>query len=233
MRVLGLVVARGGSKRIPNKNLRLLGDRPLVRWTIDTALAVPGLCDVLVSTDDAAIGETAAAAGALVPWLRPEALATDTASSVDVALHALDWYEGEYGPVDGLLLLQPTSPFRSVDTVVRGIAAFDWHGRRPVIAVAPAADHPMWTFRVEGDLLVPFVERAAWNVRSQDLPAAYVATGALYIIMPKDLRDRRSFYSPDALPLIVTDPAENLDIDTLWDWSVAEAVVASRSHAGK
>jgi CMP-N,N'-diacetyllegionaminic acid synthase len=96
MKILVLIPARGGSKRLPGKNIRLLGDRPLIVWTIDLAKNIPKICDILVSTDDIAIAEVASKAGALVPWLRPAELATDTATSVDVCLHALDWYEKEY-----------------------------------------------------------------------------------------------------------------------------------------
>ena len=231
MRILALVVARGGSKRVPGKNLRTLGGRPLVQWTIDTARAVPGLCDVLLSTDDAAIADVGRAAGALVPWLRPAALATDSATAVDVAEHALDWYEGARGTVDGLLLLQPTSPFRTVDTVRRGIAAFSEHGGRPVVAVAPAFDHPLWTFRIVDDALVPFVDGGGLQLRSQDLPPAYVVSGALYLIAPADLRARRSFHGAEVVPLRVDDPVERLDIDTPGDWALAESVVASRGGA--
>lgn len=91
MRILALIAARGGSKRLPGKNIRVLGGKPLIVWSIDAARGIPEICDILVSTDDPAIAAVCSEAGAYVPWLRPEGLATDTASSVDVALHALDW----------------------------------------------------------------------------------------------------------------------------------------------
>ena len=90
MSILAIIPARGGSKRLPGKNLRLLGGRPLIAWSIEAAKGLPGLSDILLSTDDSAIAEAGRAAGATVPWLRPAALATDDASSVDVCLHALD-----------------------------------------------------------------------------------------------------------------------------------------------
>ena len=108
MRILALIAARGGSKRLPGKNMRLLGGKPLIIWSIDVAKNIPDICDILVSTDDPAIAAVCTEAGAYVPWLRPAELSTDTASPVDVALHALDWYRAKKGSVDGLLLLQPT-----------------------------------------------------------------------------------------------------------------------------
>ena len=113
MRILALIPARSGSKRVPDKNIRLLGGKPLIVWTIVMALGITGICDVLVSTDSIEIQTISSAAGAKVPWLRPDQIATDEASSVDVAIHALDWYEKECGEIGGLLLLQPTSPFRT------------------------------------------------------------------------------------------------------------------------
>jgi CMP-N,N'-diacetyllegionaminic acid synthase len=222
LRVLALITARGGSKRIPGKNIRSFGGRPLIVWSIDAAKGIPGICDILVSTDDSAIAEVAHDAGALVPWLRPAELATDTASSVDVCLHALEWYEREKGKVDGLMLLQPTSPLRSRGTVQRGIELFRKYRSRPVLAISPAASHPMRCFQVNGETMSPFIEGAQLSLRSQDLPPAYVINGALYLITPDDLRKLRSFRSEDMLPLVIARLEESIDIDTEWDWEIAE-----------
>jgi CMP-N-acetylneuraminic acid synthetase len=91
MRILVLIPARGGSKRLPGKNIKLLGGKPLINWSIESILGISAVCDILVSTDDSEIAEIARQAGASVPWLRPANLSTDTASTVDVALHTLDW----------------------------------------------------------------------------------------------------------------------------------------------
>lgn len=170
MRILALITARGGSKRLSGKNSRMLAGRPLIVWSIDVAKGIPEICDILVSTDAPAIADLARRAGALVPWLRPADLATDTASSVDVCLHAVDWYEASNGKVDGLLLLQPTSPFRSRDTVVRGIDLFRSNNHRSVIGVSPALSHPMWCVRVDGTTIHPFIDGTDIHMRSQDLP---------------------------------------------------------------
>ncbi len=231
MRILGLVTARGGSKRLPQKNFRLLGGSPLIVWSIDVAKGIPEICDILVSTDKSAIAEIARDAGALVPWLRPAELATDTASSVDVCLHALDWYEGENGKVDGLLLLQPTSPFRSRDTVLRGIELFRMHDLRPVLGVSAAESHPMWCFKIDGETMRHFIDDGGVHRRSQDLPPAYVVNGAFYLIAPEDLRKQRSFYGDNMLPLVIDHPEESIDIDTEWDWKMAEAVLRSHGSA--
>lgn len=223
MRILALILARGGSKRIPGKNIRNLGGKPLIVWSIDVARGIPEICDILVSTDDPAIAAVCREAGALVPWLRPDELSTDTASSIDACLHALDWYESEKGKVDGLLLLQPTSPFRSRQTIITGNNLFREHGGRPVVAFSPAESHPMWCYKIEGDCLRPFMDEGGLSIRSQDLPPAYVINGALYLATPVYLRSQKTFFGRDVLPLIVEQKQEVIDIDNEWDWTLAEA----------
>ncbi len=224
MRILALVTARAGSKRVPGKNTRRLAGRPLLTWSVVTAQGIPDICDILVSTDDDGVAAIARAAGASAPWLRPVELSGDTVTSVDVALHALDRYEADAGTVDGLLLLQPTSPFRRRETVVRGLAAFKAGDRRPVVGVSPAQSHPLWCFRLEEEHLVPFCSEGGMHLRSQELPPAFIVNGAFYLISPHDLRERKSFYADDMVPLLMEDPREGIDIDTEWDWEMAELV---------
>ncbi|MHB8475473.1 MAG: acylneuraminate cytidylyltransferase family protein [Steroidobacteraceae bacterium] len=226
MRILALIAARGGSKRVPGKNIRLLGGRPLIVWSIDVAKEIPDICDILVSTDDVDIANVARRAGASVPWLRPSELATDAASSVDVCLHGLNWYEETSGKVDGLLLLQPTSPFRTRGTVRRGIDLFRSNQCRSIVGLSPAVSHPMWCLQVNGNSIRPFIEGGTMCLRSQELPPAYVLNGAFYLIEPDELRRQRSFCGDGTMPLIVDDPAESIDIDTEQDWRMAEALLS-------
>ena len=226
MKILVVIPARAGSKRLPGKNIRVLGDKPLIVWSINVAKNNAEVCDILISTDSPEIAEICTTAGALVPWLRPAELATDTAKSVDVVLHALDWYENENGKVDGVLLLQPTSPFRSKETVCKGIELFDKHCRQPVLGISPTNAHPMWTYKIEGGYVVPFIQKKNKMVtRSQDLPPAYVVNGSFYLISPTDLRERRSFVVRNVIPLLIESPIEALDIDTAWDLTVVTAAL--------
>lgn len=225
MRILALIPARGGSKRILGKNIRLLGGRPLISWSIDVVKNNPRICEILVSTDCQDIADICKKEGVLVPWMRPSELATDEASSVDVCLHALDWYESEKGAVDGLLLLQPTSPFRTKEVIKRGIELFKTHSKTPVVGVSPSQSHPMWALKKEGDYLIPFIAGRGLNTRSQDLPPAYSVNGCFYLVSPDDLRKNHSFFSGRVVPLLVESPQEALDIDTEWDWKVAEMIV--------
>jgi N-acylneuraminate cytidylyltransferase len=225
MKILALIPARGGSKRLPGKNIKLLGGKPLIVWSIDVAKGTPEICDILVSTDNAAIAKVSKDAGALVPWLRPEELATDTASSVDVALHALEWYEAEKGKVDGLLLLQPTSPFRTQSTVRQGIGLFKDNNLQSVLGVSPCHTHPMWTLKIEGQHLVPFMPNHGLGMRSQDLPPAYVVNGSFYLSSPENLRTRLSFSAGELIPLVIDSEEEVLDIDTALDFKIAESIL--------
>jgi CMP-N-acetylneuraminic acid synthetase len=205
-----------------------LGGKPLIEWSIDVAKNNADISDVLVSTDDLAIAEVARRADALVPWLRPAELSTDSAASVDVCLHALDWYESARGKVEGLMLLQPTSPFRSRETVQRGIDLFRDNSHRSVVAVSSAPSHPFWCLQVNGNSLRPFIEQEDVPMRSQELPPAYVMNGAFYLIRPDELRAGRSFRNDTTLPLTIEEPAECIDIDTEWDWKIAQMLAASQ-----
>jgi CMP-N,N'-diacetyllegionaminic acid synthase len=194
-------------------------------WSIDAAKGVPEIAATLVSTDDPQIADVARRAGALVPWLRPAELATDTASSLDASLHALDWYEAHRGAIDGLLLLQPTSPFRRRGSVLRGIELFRANNLRPVVGVSPAHSHPLWCFKILDGKLHPFVNGGGLHLRSQDLPAAYTLNGAFYLIAPAELRAARSFFSDQMVPLLMPEPEESIDIDTEFDWAMAQTLL--------
>lgn len=232
VRLLAIVPARGGSKRLPRKNLLPLGGKPLIAWTLDAAFESGCFVDVLVSTDDAEIAEAARAHGALVPWLRPAKFATDTARSIDAVLHAMDWYEREHGSVTGIMLLQPTSPFRTAATIANAAARFlELGADSPVVGVSPAENHPAWTFYVEGSCLQPFCGWAGLKQRSQDLSPAYTLNGAIYVSTPERLRATQSFFAVDMHALIMSDRAESQDIDTAEDWERAVLHLATTDRS--
>jgi CMP-N,N'-diacetyllegionaminic acid synthase len=124
-----------------------LGGRPLIVWSLDVAKNIPEICDILVSTDDEAIAVVSKNAGAFVLWLPPAKIATNTISSVDVALHAQRWYEAKKGLVDGIL--QSISPLRNQNTLKRGIEMFRKHNRLPVLEFVPTERYKMWTLRIK------------------------------------------------------------------------------------
>ena len=223
MKILVVIPARGGSKRLPGKNIQLLGGKPLIEWTIELAKQLPRVVDIIVSTDDHQIARIATCAGATVPGLRPAYLATDGASTIDVCIYELDCYEGTNGKVDGLLLLQPTSPYCRLETLERAMSRFAVSPSIPLVAVSPVRDNPYWCFRLAEDQLVPLFEREFLFKRSQDLPVTYIVSGSFYLISPNILRKERSLFPSNSQAIVITSEKESIDIDTTHDWIVAES----------
>jgi CMP-N,N'-diacetyllegionaminic acid synthase len=226
MRILALIPARGGSKRLPGKNIKLLGDKPLINWTIEAVKEIPEICEILVSTDNSDIALIAKMAGARVPWLRPALLSTDVATSVDVAIHALDWYEKEFCKVDGLLLLQPTSPYRTKLTIQRGINLFKEFNQQPVIGVSPSQSHPQWALKQQGNFIVPFMKDHKLGIRSQELTPSFTPNGLLYLVSPEYLRREYSFGGMMAIPCHTSSMKEAIDIDSKSDFEFAEYMLS-------
>jgi CMP-N-acetylneuraminic acid synthetase len=227
LRLLAIIPARGGSKRLPGKNILPLAGKPLIEWTIDAARESGVCADLLVSTDDPAIADVARNGGAMVPWLRPAHLATDTSDSASVIRHALAWYEDHHEAVDAVLLLQPTSPFRSAVSIIAAVARYRRQNEQsisPVVSVSPAEAHPAWTFTLDGpdDRMTPVMGWEPLQQRSQDLVPAYSLNGALYIIPARDIRNGLPIIRRGVIPFIMTDSKECLDIDTAEDWEIAE-----------
>jgi N-acetylneuraminate synthase/N,N'-diacetyllegionaminate synthase len=228
MKIIGLIPARGGSKRLPGKNTKFLGPLPLIAHTIRAALASKCLDRVIVSTDDSFTAELARRYGAEAPWLRPKNLASDKASVVDAVLDALTRLDAEGRRPDAVLLLQPTSPFRSVKTIRRAVALFKASRGQSVISVTPAVNHPLWCRRIGRDgVMTPFLSGRETPVRSQELEPAFVLDGSIYLTSVKNLAARKSFLSPRSRALI-TPAEESLDIDTPRDWERAERLWVSR-----
>ena len=228
MKILVLIPARSGSKRLPGKNSRLLGGKPLINWTIELANNLSNECDVIVSTDDPSIASLALKAGAKVPWLRPSELSSDEAKSIDVALHALDWYESNVGPVDGLLLLQPTSPFRSLENTEQAIKLFKLFEGRSVIGVTLAKNsRAVFPKLIESNefLKLGIKDDLIQNQGSFQENTFYVPNGLIYLVSPLTLRSGRSFFYGEIVPLHPISSIEQLDIDTAEDWELAETLL--------
>ncbi len=220
MKVLGLIPARGGSKSIANKNLVDLGGCPLIKWTIDAA-SKSSLSRVVVSTENQEIAETCRSLGAEVPFVRPDSLASDDAQSIDVVLHALDALVEQF---DAVMLLQPTSPFRTHDDI--NLALTMNHDGASVISVVPVdGTHPARMKFIEDGFLVdpPFVEEVE-NMPRQNLRPMYIRNGAIYLATVNDLKSR-TFKGSKSRALVM--PKErSLNIDSQFDLIVARAMVS-------
>lgn len=226
MNVLYLIPARGGSKGVPDKNIRSLGGMPLIEHSIRTALLVaPDARDVVVSTDSEKIARASLAAGARVPFMRPAELATDTASSRDVILHALDTLSGENGGegYDTVVLLQPTSPFRNPRDIEKALSLFTRETPDMVVSVKPAATNPYYNaFETREDGSLAISKGDGLFTRRQDAPKVWEFDGSIYVIDAAALRRHPSLARmPRILPVENTAPY-NIDIDTELDFLLAE-----------
>jgi len=219
---LCLIPARGGSKGIPRKNLLPTAGRPLLCWTIEQALAVPGDVRVVVSTDDDEIAGVAEAAGAEVPFRRPAALAADESTTEDAVLHALEALAGTGYRPDAVVLLQATSPVRHDGTIARAIEQFEREGSDALVGVVPAAPF-FWHATEPPHALYPVGERP----RRQDLSAAdllYREIGSLYVTRTSTYESEHNRLGGH-LSLFVMHEDEGIDIDTRLDHALAELVL--------
>lgn len=225
-RILAIVPARGGSKGIPGKNIKPLAGRPLIAWTLSSAKQSSVIDRLLVSTDSREIASVCETLGTPVPWLRPAELARDESPSIDFVLHALDRLAEEGYAPDAVLLLQPTSPLRSADSIKKAVELYAREGAQSLVSVSEVGDHPYKSYFIKPDgRLRPVVPDAPRTVRRQDLPPVYATDGSIYITSPARLRASREFVSPDSVAF-VSPPEEGLDLDTPQDWAVAEAMAA-------
>lgn len=225
---LVIVPARGGSRRLPGKNLRALGGRTLLAWTAE-ALREAGLngAPVLLSTDDEAIAAEGKRLGWQVPFRRPAALAADDAPTVPTILHALDWYCRSVREPEAVMVLQPTSPFRSGIALQQGLRLLARHDDADaVIGVRTLGPTGRYVFSADD------AGRLRSLAASDDGGAVYVPNGALYLIRTPVLRERESMFPP-RMRMLVMDEIASIDIDTVLDWRLAELVARDRGNAEK
>lgn len=220
--VLAIIPARGGSKGLPRKNVLPLGGLPLIAWTVRAALCAPGVARTVVSTDDEEIADAARQAGAEVPFRRPAELASDTATAADVVAHVLESL-GWQGPV---VLLQPTSPFRTAGDIEAAHALWQASNAPSCVSVRAAAESPWLMFGMQNDgHLQRLLPEPAGGLRRQDLPRAFTLNGALYFLRAARFLDDRQFLHPQSVGYEMA-PDRSVDIDTAADMAEAEALLA-------
>lgn len=224
MRILGLIPARGGSKGVECKNKKLLGRKPLIQYSIETALQVEALSKIVVSTDDDEIAEIAQALGADVPGLRPAELATDRSPTIDTMVYVLRQLH-ELGHIfDAICLLQPTCPFRSSVDILNAIAIFDREDCDSVISVSciPKKYSPYWAFEErQNGLLSSILDQNKIIPRRQDLPTTYYRNGVIYLTKVSTVLDDHSIFG-EKIGYYVMPSEDSINIDTIQDWVEAE-----------
>ena len=228
-RTIAIIPARGGSKGIPRKNLALLGGRPLLAYSIATALACPRIARTIVSTDDEEIAEVARRHGAEVPFLRPGELARDDTVDYPVFRHALDWLRENEGETPDLVVhLRPTSPFRAPDLIGRALDLLAGHPEAHCLRTinpAPVTPYKLWV--KEGDFMRPFAQLVgveSYNMPRQDLPEVFWHNGVLDVIRSSTILELGSISGSRIIHLEMAE-RDVVDIDGPLDLARAELIL--------
>lgn len=219
-----VIPARGGSKGIPHKNIKPFLGRPLLHYAIEIAREVAEDSHVIVSTDDKEIAQVARQTGLPVPYMRPAALATDHASSRDAILDVMDWADSQGLKYDRVLLLQPTSPLRTVVDVERTLATYS-PDIDMAVTVKEASCNPYYNcYETSADNGYLHISKGDGRLtRRQDAPHAWEINGAVYVINPKSLREMEIGQFQRRVP-VEMDAARSVDLDSPLDWEIAEAI---------
>lgn len=233
-KVLAVIPARGGSKGVPHKNVRIVCGKPLIAYTIETALAARRLFHrIVVSTDDPQIADVARSLGAEVPFMRPPDLADDKTPMVPVLQHTVRFVEEQDGTtLDWIMLLQPTAPFRTVEDIEEALRiACDGECDAVISVVQVFSVHPILMKRIENGLLVPFCIEEKEGTRRQDYqPPAYMRNGGIYLTRRDVLLERSSIWGSITKPYVMP-PERSIGIDSELDLKLVEMLVTERLKA--
>jgi CMP-N-acetylneuraminic acid synthetase len=228
--ILAIIPARGGSKRLPRKNILPLAGKPLINYSIEAAKSISSIARVVISTDCEEIANTAQAAGGGVPFLRPASLSSDTSSSVDVVRHALEHFKSIGENFDYVLLLQPTSPLRTAAHIQGAIDLLATKKADSVISVCECEHSPLWTNTLDDSLsLENFIPKNVKNMRSQDLPQYYRLNGAIYLTKVEQFLHEGVLMSGNSVAFKM-DSHSSIDIDTKLDFMLAEAILRDKTY---
>jgi CMP-N,N'-diacetyllegionaminic acid synthase len=222
VRTLFVIPARGGSKGLPGKNIKMLNGQPLVMHSIAYARLFAGDADICLTTDSVEIASAAETGGYRVPFLRPPELAGDTAGSYEVIKHALDRYEEKNGSYDRIVLLQPTSPFRKKEFFEEASSLFST-AIDMVVSVQESKANPYFNLFEETETgFLQASKKKEGITRRQDAPPVYEYNGSIYIINKKSLNKYNAFANFEHIVKYVMPPVYGCDIDTASDWMMAE-----------
>jgi N-acylneuraminate cytidylyltransferase len=218
---LAVIPARGGSKRIPRKNIKPFCGKPMIAWSIEAALASGCFDRIIVSTDDAEIADVARAHGAEVPFVRPTELADDYAGTVPVVHHAVRWCIDDSPSPELVCCIYATAPFIAPTDIVRGLGLLQDTGCDYAFSVTAYASPIQRALRIRGDGRVEMFQPECFNLRSQDLEPAYHDAGQFYWGRAQAWLAETPIFNADAAPIIL--PRYRVqDIDTVDDWIRAE-----------
>ncbi|MBO9731727.1 MAG: acylneuraminate cytidylyltransferase family protein [Chitinophaga sp.] len=223
MRPLFLIPARGGSKGVPGKNIKLLNNKPLINYSIEVAQDLASNEDICISTDDANIIKVAESTGLKVPFVRPEELASDTAGSREVCLHAIDFYSQKGVLYDVIVLLQPTSPLRNSQQVKEAMALYN-EELDMVVSVKETSSNPYYVLFEENEEGFLRKSKTGNFTSRHDCPKVWEYNGAIYVINVKALTNK-SFQEFSKIRKYVMDDYSSVDIDNPLDWEWTEFLI--------
>lgn len=226
MKILGIIPARGGSKGVPGKNIKLLGGKPLLQFTSEVALNCKLLDKVVLSSDDAEIIAVANKIGIETPFVRPSELANDNAPTLGVIQHCLQFFASQNVFFDAVCLLQVTSPFRTVAFLNEAIQKFIEKGTDSLVSVqkVPHEYNPHWVFEPDGNGQLKIATGDENLItRRQELPDAFHRDGSIYLTKTNVILEQQSLYG-NSISYIESPKEFYVNIDTLQDWEKAEAV---------
>lgn len=225
-RIMAIVPARGGSKGLPGKNIRPLCGKPLIGWTLESAKKSKYLDEIFVSTDSREIADVAETFGVRVPELRPDELASDTATSASVVLYTIDYYRKQGVFFDYFVLLEPTSPMRKDCDIDNAITlACENPEKAGVVSLGEVhMEHPLIVKKLEdNNAIVPYVEAQKVTQRQQ-LAKAYFPYGVVYLVKISDFEKNQLFYGKDSLPYFI-DRWQCYEVDDIYDFVAIEAII--------
>ena len=229
-KILAIITARGGSKGLPKKNIKPLLEKPLIAWTLEQAKNCDYVDKIFVSTDCPEIAKVCEDFGVKVPFLRPEELASDTSSSMDVVEHVINSLEKENNLFDYILLLEPTSPLRKKDdlknAVEKVVNNLDADG---IITMGEVhMEHPMIVKKVTDDeKIIPYIEEVKKITQRQQADKAYFPYGIAYIIKTSVFKEKRMFYTDNVIPYFI-ERWQNYEIDDIYDFLCIEAILKEK-----
>lgn len=223
--ILAIIPARGGSKGIPRKNIKLLNGKPLIAYTIEETLKSKYIDRIVVSTEEKETVKISEQFGAEVPYLRPLELSQDNSPTIDCVLHMVNWLKEKENYVpDYLCLLQCTSPLRTyedIDGTIEKAITLNIDGG---VSVCEAEVNPYWTNVFEGNKLRYFLEEGKQITRRQDLPRVYRLNGAVYVIKTSVLLQQKTFETENITGYVMNNE-NSIDIDTEIDFKFAELLI--------
>ena len=219
MYLSALIPARGGSKGIPNKNLRIFKGKSLIEWTIMQAISSHYIKRVIVLTDDLKIAEVSKNCGAEIPFIRPKYLATDSSPIIETITYTLE----KLPELSDLILLQPTSPLRRVSDINNIVELRNIHKRHSAVSVCQVSEHPELMFRIKKDSIFSYLPEKKTSKLRQDHEKIYILNGAIYLSTREHLLKNLDFISKETLPYLM-EKKYSVDIDYEEDWDYAELI---------